>query len=58
MPTAWPAKTVLSLIAIAGCGGGTSIPKDPGTPRGAHNLVVSGTSNGLSRTVTLTLNVN
>jgi hypothetical protein len=50
---------VLSTIVIAGCGGGgSSTPKDPGTPKGAHALTVTATSNGVSHSLTLTLNVN
>jgi hypothetical protein len=50
---------VLSTIVMAGCGGGgSSTPKDPGTPKGAHALTVTATSNGVSHSLTLTLNVN
>jgi len=50
---------VLWTAVIAGCGGGgSSAPNDPGTPRGAHALTVTATSNGVSHSLTLTLNVN
>jgi hypothetical protein len=45
------------LITFAGCGGGSSSTKDPGTPTGSYPVTVTATSGSLSHTVKFTLTV-
>jgi apolipoprotein N-acyltransferase len=49
-----------ALVWTGGCagGGGGGVHHDPGTPAGSYTLTVTGTSNGVSRTLKLTLKVN
>lgn len=48
----------LALTCITGCNGGSSGPKNPGTPAGTYTLVITGTANGASHVLKLTLAVN
>jgi hypothetical protein len=48
-----------TLMTLSGCsGGGSSPPPLSGTPAGTYTLTVTGTSQGVSRTVSLTLTIN
>ena len=52
------AAPMLTLVLCAGCGGGsqTKTPSpNPGTPAGTYTLTVTATTNGVNRTVNLTL---
>jgi parallel beta-helix repeat protein len=49
---------LLALAWTAACGGGSSSQKNPGTPGGNYTLTVTGTANGVSRPLSLTLTVN
>lgn len=50
---------LMVLVWAGACaGGGGGGVHDPGTPKGAHTLTVTGTSGGVSRQLQLTLNVN
>jgi parallel beta-helix repeat protein len=49
---------LLGMTWSTGCGGGSSSPKDPGTPKGIYTLTVTGSANGVSRPLSLTLTVN
>ncbi len=59
------ASGLLLTLALAGCGGGSSVstpPSNPGTPAGTYTLTVTGSTGSgaatLSHSVTLTLNVS
>jgi hypothetical protein len=49
-----------AIVWTGGCtgGGGGGVHHDPGTPAGSYTLTVTGTSNGVSHTLKLTLKVN
>ena len=49
---------LFTLICIAGCGGGNSTPSNPGTQKGTYTLTVTGSSNGVSHPLSLSLTVN
>ena len=50
---------LFAVLCLAACGGGGyNAPSNPGTPKGTYTLTVTGTSSGVSHTLTLTLNVN
>jgi hypothetical protein len=49
-----PLFSVILLVALTGCGGGGN----SGTPPGNYNLTVTGTQQGVNRTIGLTLTVN
>ena len=55
--SAWiPAATVLCLLLLlAACGGGSKAPQNPGTPKGAFTITVTGTAGSLTHTTTVTL---
>jgi len=63
-PFALPLGFILLATLLFGCGGGGTggppilPPPSGGTPIGKYSLMVTGTSNGLSRSQTLTLTVN
>lgn len=46
------------LTCVTGCNGGNSGPKNPGTPRGTYTLGITGTANGASHVLKLTLTVD
>lgn len=53
------AATLLAVLLWAACGGGGSPPpSQTGTPAGAYALTLTATSGSLSRSGTLTLQVN
>jgi len=53
------AATLLAVLLWAACGGGGSPPpSQTGTPAGAYALTLTATSGSLSRSTTLTLQVN
>ncbi len=58
------AGALLMFMACLACGGGgagpssSAPPQVTGTPAGSYHLTVTGTSSGVSRAITLTLNVN
>ncbi|HEY8996734.1 MAG TPA: choice-of-anchor D domain-containing protein, partial [Edaphobacter sp.] len=61
-----PAMLLCALMVVAGCGAGRTIPSSGGpsgggggvaTPAGAYNITVTATGSGLTRSVSLTLNV-
>ena len=47
-----------ALACVTGCTGGSSGLKNPGTPTGTYTLVITGTANGASHDLKLTLTVN
>lgn len=49
---------LFALVCLAGCNGGSSGPKNPGTPPGTYTLTVTGTANGENHALKLTLTVN
>ena len=56
-----PVGYLILAIILIGCGGGASgdpTPPSGGTPTGSYVLTVTGTSNGVSHSQTLTLTVN
>jgi hypothetical protein len=58
---AYPAFLACLCLVIAwstGCGSNSSPPHKSGTPKGTYTLSVTGTSNGVSRPLSLTLTVN
>jgi sugar lactone lactonase YvrE len=59
---ALPLGFLLLAITLIGCGGGGSSPGPPppsgGTPNGNYALTITGTSNGVSHSQTLTVTVN
>ncbi len=51
---------VLLLIVtagLAGCGGGSSNPKSPGTPAGAYTVTVTATSGSITQTATVAVTI-
>jgi len=56
------AALLMAMMLWATCGGGggggTTPPPQTGTPAGTYTLAVTGTTNGVSRSATLTLKVN
>jgi hypothetical protein len=52
-----PVFAVILLVTLAGCGGGGG-GGNSGTPPGTYNLTVTGTQQGVNRTLGLTLTVN
>ena len=52
------AAILVVAVLWGSCGGGGSGVGDRGTPVGNYNLIVTGKSQSLSRTLTLTLKVN
>lgn len=60
LPVMALAIAMFVAIGISACGGGgrsSAPPSDPGTPSGTYPLVVTAASNGVSRTINLTLTV-
>ena len=58
---AYPAFVAALFLVIAwttGCGSNSSPPHNSGTPKGTYTLSVTGTSNGVSRPLSLRLTVN
>jgi len=52
------ALTMLLLMGLAACGGGGRGYVNPtGTPRGTYNVIVNGSSGGLTHSATVTLTV-
>ena len=52
------ATTMLCVLMWGACGGGSSPKPSGGTPAGTYNLTISGTADGATQTLGLTLNVN
>jgi hypothetical protein len=49
---------ILAMTIAVGCGGGGAAGVPAGTPAGAYQIIVTGTSGSLTHTTTLTLQVN
>jgi len=49
--------TLMLFLAVVGCGGGGSVPMDPGTPPGVQTIVVTATGAGASHSVSLQVTV-
>jgi len=50
---------LVALVWVGGCGSsGSSVPKNPGTPRGSYTLTVTASSNGVSHPLALSMTVN
>ena len=48
---------ILVMSALVACGGGGGGSKNPGTPAGTYTVTVTGSSNQLQHSTTVTLNV-
>lgn len=51
------ALLVCLVVPILSCGGGSSGPRNPGTPAGTYSVTVTGTSNQLQRSTSVSLTV-
>jgi len=49
--------TLIFFLAAVGCGGGGSVPTDPGTPPGVQTIVVTATGASISHSVSLQVTV-
>jgi hypothetical protein len=54
---AFGALLICLVSPIVACGGGSRAPSNPGTPAGTYTVTVTGTSNQLQHSTTITLTV-